>query len=510
MAHPHPYPQEKPLSSSQSQQFQMMDRLSSLPSSSWPTYYDQPHSWPVDPAQHQLYRPSTSAVEYDYTAPRLPSSSSCHAVAAFPPASCARDPVQASPHSSPSPFDDVEDDPEISRPLPLLTSSFSPKSASCRGSELHHRPPPKQSPSPTPSVKEEPDDADGRFIMEISPPQAQTFLLSQSLAPPTEVPLRATQASSQMRSMMTVFRLNPFAMHDGEGRGTIPVQHEAAHALEAEPLIFEFQLDLDNMDLSVNVDPGDPSLGLGLKDVLDAEPLRSFSPDFELHEVQTVSQEENDGSDWPEYLADASHDSPVPVAQTWELGFPQSEDRFSTLSSSTNMPRYHSGTRRQPRLHHSISHPYLKAAAGGDGYTTSSSSGVHIHNQDLDHAHTHSYTHTHHAPRNHTHDYNYEYIHTRQYRVAPTEVQAQVHHHHPQWTAYSSSSSSPPSRVATVGYHDPVSRSSSTMYVSSASPGCDRESLPSMSAVAVRRWSLPDAHPHHGNIHAPAPLPFLV
>ena len=45
--------------------------------------------------------------------------------------------------------------------------------------------------------------------------------MNQALASPTEVPLRATQASKEMRKMMGVFRLNPFTMHTGEGRGVI-------------------------------------------------------------------------------------------------------------------------------------------------------------------------------------------------------------------------------------------------------------------------------------------------
>ena len=72
--------------------------------------------------------------------------------------------------------------------------------------------------------------------------------LNQNLAPPREVPLRATQASKEMRKMMGVFRLNPFAIpvHSGEGRGVMPALWCGGGPLEEEPLIFEIQLDIDD------------------------------------------------------------------------------------------------------------------------------------------------------------------------------------------------------------------------------------------------------------------------
>jgi hypothetical protein len=64
------------------------------------------------------------------------------------------------------------------------------------------------------------------------------------MAPPTEVPLRATQASKAMRKMMGVFRLNPFSMHEGGGQAMSSWIGEDAGPLEEEPQIFEFQLDI--------------------------------------------------------------------------------------------------------------------------------------------------------------------------------------------------------------------------------------------------------------------------
>lgn len=125
------------------------------------------------------------------------------------------------------------------------------------------------------SVKIEPSDPDSCFIMEL--PASDTCggglgsstssaraaftlsMLSQSLAPPTEVPLRATQASKEMKRMMGVFRLNPFAMHslsvkleDNEDGLAWDEDSQppwcGGRPLDEEPLMFEFQLDLNGSD----------------------------------------------------------------------------------------------------------------------------------------------------------------------------------------------------------------------------------------------------------------------
>jgi len=175
--------------------------------------------------------------------------------------------------------------------------------------------------SPPSPVKEEPDDNIGRFIMELSAPQVQSTFLSQSLAPPTEVPLRATQAPPEMRSMMGVFRLNPFAMHSGEGRGVVAPTWcgEEAHPLDDEPIIFEFQLELEDTIAQVPEQP--------------KEPLRSFSPDFELHE----ERDDGDQSDWRD--SESAYASTPP---TWELDYPSEEQFPSSESVSTHLQAPHS------------------------------------------------------------------------------------------------------------------------------------------------------------------------
>ncbi|KAH7919401.1 hypothetical protein BV22DRAFT_861994 [Leucogyrophana mollusca] len=112
----------------------------------------------------------------------------------------------------------------------------------------------------TPPVKlepEEPPSADC-FVMEFTS-ASPAVRESSSLAPPTEVPLRATQASKAMRKMMGVFRLNPFSMHEGGGQALASWSGEDARPLEEEPQMFEFQLDIggegENEDEEQHKDP---------------------------------------------------------------------------------------------------------------------------------------------------------------------------------------------------------------------------------------------------------------
>ncbi|KAF7351370.1 hypothetical protein MSAN_01568500 [Mycena sanguinolenta] len=168
-------------------------------------------------------------------------------------------------------------------------------------------PSPESSLSPPPStiVKEEQPDDDG-FIMDLP-----VSALPQVLAPPTEVPLRATQASADMRRMMGVFRLNPFAIHARGGRGVLaPWAGGEARPLDEEPRIFEFQLDLlsDEEELKLEDHGYHGALDARKPFSLDTPGLRAFSPDFELG---------------TEYTSDhyQLHHDPEPESN-WELGYP--------------------------------------------------------------------------------------------------------------------------------------------------------------------------------------------
>ncbi|KAM6503348.1 hypothetical protein JOM56_000291 [Amanita muscaria] len=115
----------------------------------------------------------------------------------------------------------------------------------------------------SPSVKVEQPDVDGCFVMELSAAQVNTISLSQSMAPPTEVPLRATHASEEMRKMMGRFRIDPFAIHNGEQRGVVASWCDEACPLEEEPLIFEFQLDIVGQEDSNSKDSSSDDASAG-------------------------------------------------------------------------------------------------------------------------------------------------------------------------------------------------------------------------------------------------------
>ncbi|KAF8918641.1 hypothetical protein CPB85DRAFT_1430340 [Mucidula mucida] len=97
-------------------------------------------------------------------------------------------------------------------------------------------------------------------------------LLSQSLAPPTEVPLRATQANGEMRAMMGVFRLNPFSMHGGAPPSPdLTWCGEEPGPLPESPQIIEWELE--------EYDSGIP----------DFEPLPSRVLDEDLERLERFS-----------------------------------------------------------------------------------------------------------------------------------------------------------------------------------------------------------------------------
>ncbi|KAF8652396.1 hypothetical protein AX16_004424 [Volvariella volvacea WC 439] len=139
-----------------------------------------------------------------------------------------------SPASNPSVSNPSFDSSKWSDSLYTLDRSESPP----------HTPPSPSPPTPPQPVKVEQEDPAGCFIMELSPPQSHSSLLSQSMAPPMEVPLRATQAPEGMRGMMNAFRLNPFAIQNADGRNAPQPCIMEAGPLEEEPVMLEFQIEL--------------------------------------------------------------------------------------------------------------------------------------------------------------------------------------------------------------------------------------------------------------------------
>ncbi|KAJ7118665.1 hypothetical protein C8R43DRAFT_89198 [Mycena crocata] len=163
------------------------------------------------------------------------------------------------------------------------------------------------SPAPSVPVKEEQPDDDG-FIIDLS------TSIPQMLAPPTEVPLRATQASARMRRMMGVFRLNPFAIHAHGGRGVLaPWAGGEARPLDEPPRIFEFQLEFPEDDAPK-------------EEEFDQSGLRAFSPEFELETERDPYQHE------PE--------------TNWELAYPS----LSTFDPVSTYPRALHPYQPEPRV----------------------------------------------------------------------------------------------------------------------------------------------------------------
>lgn len=280
--------------------------------------YSIPSSgWPLESAVQDSYRCAHTHQNSSYPAPTEYPSSPLQPVIALP---------------SPSPL-----------PPPVLSSytygndlprspSQSPEyeNDNAWGEEAYT---PERSESPSPSsdvspgpVKAEPDEPESCFIMELSAPQSILTLKSQSMAPPTEVPLRATGATPRMRKMMGVFRINPFTIHSGGGRGAAPSPWHGAEArpLEEEPLTFEFQM----------------SLG-GSLEPTKGEDLRSFSPGFELHGMQ----DKGDQSEWGDHRSEALFTPP-----SWDLEYPQSEEHFLPAESASVGLHPH----RSPRAHNSM------------------------------------------------------------------------------------------------------------------------------------------------------------
>ena len=117
--------------------------------------------------------------------------------------------------------------------------SSSPPPPPARTAPRPHRPARR-----SPAVKiEQEDPPHDPFVHETAPAQSSAHPHAQT---ESQVPLRATQASTEMRQMMGVFRLNPFATQGAFGGPAARASPaEEATALEEEGSVIEFQLELD-------------------------------------------------------------------------------------------------------------------------------------------------------------------------------------------------------------------------------------------------------------------------
>ncbi|KAF8635368.1 hypothetical protein AX15_000373 [Amanita polypyramis BW_CC] len=200
--------------------------------------------WPIDTVLPATYAPPLAAnvaqtISYSIQSD-FPESSQRTSISSSPVNVAVNYGYQNDMQRSPSKSPDCSDDGQR-----LYTMDEADTPLSCRSPSF-----------PSPSIKTEQSDANGCFVMELSAAQVKAISLSQSMAPQTGVPIRATHAPDEMRKMMGRFRIDPFAIHSGENRGVVaPRGGGEACPLEEEPLIFEFQLDLNNAQSNDSEDP---------------------------------------------------------------------------------------------------------------------------------------------------------------------------------------------------------------------------------------------------------------
>ncbi|KAH9915984.1 uncharacterized protein B0H18DRAFT_959041 [Fomitopsis serialis] len=204
-------------------------------------------------SMHQYYPTGTCAspVEHDYSAgeasymldtsrahwPAQPSSS------VFYPAS-----TSASDYASPA-------SQQVSYPSPYTASSLhttlqDPYAASTTPLPRLHRVscPAGNAPANAPytEVKTKEEELESGFVFELMSHTRLSRSTNPLLDSIPELPLRATQASKEMRVLMGAFRLDPFAMHNGVNSAasqSVPVGIEIG-PLRVPPVMFEWQAEL--------------------------------------------------------------------------------------------------------------------------------------------------------------------------------------------------------------------------------------------------------------------------
>ncbi|ESK86356.1 hypothetical protein Moror_5023 [Moniliophthora roreri MCA 2997] len=188
---------------------------------------------------------------------------------------------------------------------------------------------------------------------------AEKLLQSQSLAPPTQVPLRATQATPDMRAMMDSFRLNPFAMHSKPRTDVYMTWNgEEPRPLDEEPCLIEWQLDgygtnemedevglivMDSIDTFSDASDDAQSSILQDSAIQDRKPLPLGSPSLCLTDSFSSSQTSLSSPElhYPTLHLDESLDNddtgPSPYADHPEIddvsGARTKPDRFSNSAT---------------------------------------------------------------------------------------------------------------------------------------------------------------------------------
>ncbi|KAF9817007.1 hypothetical protein IEO21_03681 [Rhodonia placenta] len=106
---------------------------------------------------------------------------------------------------------------------------------------------PAPAPPASPARVKSEEDSDGGFIFELPPAGCSPASAGPAFETMPEVPLRATHACKAMRALMSSFRLDPFAMHNGIRSAAVTAAPTGIEVgpLREEPLLFEWQAHLD-------------------------------------------------------------------------------------------------------------------------------------------------------------------------------------------------------------------------------------------------------------------------
>ncbi|OCH89220.1 hypothetical protein OBBRIDRAFT_835993 [Obba rivulosa] len=326
----------------------------------------------------------------------------------YPPTSCypTLSLDSASPYSTPdvapalpfaADFSDAHRSALLDHPNPAPSRSFSalalaqaqaspPSPRAGWSSELYAIAPASPASEPrSPRVKEE--DEEGAFIFEVP---VQAAASGPAVAAMPEVPLRATQACGAMRAMMTAFRLDPFAMHNGiRGAATAPTCVLEVGPLREPPVVFEWQVHL-NEPLVPQTPPwaprsASPLYGLDEEDEKWAPP-EEYVPFAQAAATQQHQQQESmefeplmtpaDSLDWsmryqssdspsPAYPAMPQPQLPVPRPAQTSLAFASRIEQRISAGYGTRAPERADELYRPAHTHLHRSAPSRQAQAYG-------------------------------------------------------------------------------------------------------------------------------------------------
>ncbi|OSX60787.1 hypothetical protein POSPLADRAFT_1047155 [Postia placenta MAD-698-R-SB12] len=255
---------------------------------------------------------------------------------------------------------------------------------------------PAPAPPASPARVKSEEDSDGGFIFELPPAGCSPASAGPAFETMPEVPLRATHACKAMRALMSSFRLDPFAMHNGIRSAAVTAAPTGIEVgpLREEPLLFEWQAHLD-----VPLVPPSPSWSARslspMRYPLNDEPEEKWVP-----RVDTTATYESFEQDAAE---DAAFEPLMTPAQSlaWSTSYAQPEQHTSAYSA-------------QP----------LSVFRAPQAQSAQSQSQSHSHS----HSHAHAHAHSLHAQHQHQHQPHHALHAERDYRSAmPIRAPAPQH-----------------------------------------------------------------------------------